>query len=370
VSELHSGTDVCSRGEYALEEADPGTAPVQQHEIPVSHEAQVLACHPALAPAQGLDQRIDHDAVQDIHADGSPGLRRTILPRPFGTGAESRTDGGDLWKGHPSAVNGQNAQTAGTFEPCAGVVGKVSCPMQQFPEDSWLQLGTCFGDRALPDAARRIGVELFEERLGLLLDREQAVRETRRMKTRLRKAKLRQQGSVEDIDFRHPRGLDKSLVVRMADCQWIRKHNNLIITGPTGVGKSYLACAFAEKACREGFSALYLRMTKLFEDLSLAKGDGRYVKLLTSYAKTDLLVLDDYGLLELNQEQRHDLLEILEDRHGLKSTLVTSQLPVEHWHEQIGDPTLADAILDRLVHSAHKIKLKGESMRKKRANLT
>ena len=210
----------------------------------------------------------------------------------------------------------------------------------------------------------------FEERLGILLDREQAVRETRRMKTRLRKAKLRQQGSVEDIDFRHPRGLDKSLVVRMTDCQWIRKHNNLIITGPTGVGKSYLACAFAEKACREGFSALYMRTTKLFEDLSLAKGDGRYLKLLTSYAKTDLLVLDDYGLHELNQEQRHDLLEILEDRHGLKSTLVTSQLPVEHWHEQIGDPSLADAILDRLVHSAHKIKLKGESMRKKRANLT
>ena len=210
----------------------------------------------------------------------------------------------------------------------------------------------------------------FEERLGLLLDREQAVRETRRMKTRLRKAKLRQQGSVEDIDFRHPRGLDKSLVIRLADCQWIKKHNNLIITGSTGVGKSYLACAFAEKACREGFSALYLRTTKLFEDLSLAKGDGRYLKLLNSYAKTDLLVLDDYGLLELNQEQRHDLLEILEDRHGLKLTLVTSQLPVEHWHEQIGDPTLADAILDRLVHSAHKIKLKGESMRKKTASLT
>jgi len=205
----------------------------------------------------------------------------------------------------------------------------------------------------------------FEERLGLLLDREQAVRETRRMKTRLRKAKLRQQASVEDIDFRHPRGLDKSLVVRLADCEWIKKRNNLIITGPTGVGKSYLACAFAEKACREGFSALYLRTTKLFEDLSLAKGDGRYLKLLTSYAKTDLLVLDDYGLLELNQEQRHDLLEILEDRHGLKSTLVTSQLPVEHWHEQIGDPTLADAILDRLVHSAHKLKLEGDSMRKK-----
>lgn len=210
----------------------------------------------------------------------------------------------------------------------------------------------------------------FEERLGILLDREQAVRETRRMKTRLRKAKLRQDGCVEDIDFRHPRGLDKSLVTRLADCRWIRKHNNLIITGSTGVGKSYLACAFAQKACREGFSALYLRTTKLFEDLSLAKGDGRYLKLLTSYARIDLLVLDDYGLIELNQEQRHDLLEILEDRHGLKSTLVTSQLPAEHWHEQIGDPTMADAILDRLVHSAHKIQLKGDSMRKKKANLT
>jgi DNA replication protein DnaC len=210
----------------------------------------------------------------------------------------------------------------------------------------------------------------FEERLGLLLDHEQAVRETRRLKTRLRKAKLRQDGSVEDIDFRHPRGLDKSLVLRLSDCQWIKDHNNLIITGPTGVGKSFLACAFAQKACREGFNTLYIRMTKLFEDLSLAKGDGRYLKLLTSFAKADLLVLDEYGLVPLNQEQRHDFLEILEDRHELKSTLVTSQLPIEHWHEQIGDPTLADAILDRLVHSAHKIKLKGESMRKKKANLT
>lgn len=210
----------------------------------------------------------------------------------------------------------------------------------------------------------------FEERLGLLLDREQAVRETRKMQTRLRKAKLRQDASVEDIDFRHPRNLDKSLVVRLADSHWIKDHTNLIITGPTGVGKSYLACAFAQKACREGYSALYLRMSKLFEDLALAKGDGRYLKLLTTYAKTDVLVLDDYGLTTLNQEQRHDLLEILEDRHGLKSTLVTSQLPVKHWHEQIGDPTLADAILDRLVHTAHKIELDGESMRKRKARLT
>ena len=210
----------------------------------------------------------------------------------------------------------------------------------------------------------------FEERLGILLDREMAVRQTRRMNTRLRKARLRQDGCIEDINFRHPRGLDKSLVMRLAGCEWIKEHNNLIITGPTGVGKTYLACAFAQKACREGYSTLYLRMTKLFEDLALAKGDGRYLKLLASFAKADLLVLDDYGLEPLGRDQRHDLLEILEDRHGLKSTLVTSQLPIEHWHEQIGDPTLADAILDRLVHSAHKVKLNGESMRKKKANLT
>lgn len=225
---------------------------------------------------------------------------------------------------------------------------------------------------ALREQMEMNGLEVmsFEERLAVLLDRELAVRQTRTMNARLRKAKLRQDGSIENIDFRHPRGLDKSLIIRLADCQWIKEHNNLIITGPTGVGKSYLACAFAQKACREGFSALYLRMTKLFEDMSLAKGDGRYLKLLTSFAKTDLLVLDDYGLTQLNQEQRHDFLEILEDRYGLKSTLVTSQLPIDHWHEQIGDPTLADAILDRLVHSAHKIQLKGESMRKKKANLT
>lgn len=210
----------------------------------------------------------------------------------------------------------------------------------------------------------------FEERLGLLVDREAVERETRRLKTRLKKAKLRQNACMEDIDFKHPRGMDKSLITRLADCEWIKKHQNLIITGPTGVGKSYLACAFAQKACREGYTAVYLRISRLFEDLSLAKGDGRYIKMLNGFAKTDLLVLDDYGLAKLNQEQRHDLLEILEDRHELKSMLVTSQLPLEHWHEQIGDPTLADAILDRLIHNAHKIHLKGGSMRKKKANLT
>ena len=211
---------------------------------------------------------------------------------------------------------------------------------------------------------------VFEERLGLLTDREADLRETRRMQTRLKRAKLRQNASLEDIDFRQPRGLDRSLITKLADCQWLAKHQNLIITGPTGVGKSYLACAFAQKACREGYNTVYARISRLFEDLSLAKGDGRYIKMLAGFAKTDLLVLDDYGLSQLTREQRHDLLEILEDRHGVRSTLVTSQLPVEHWHEQIGDPTLADAILDRLVHNAHNIQLKGGSMRKKNSNLT
>lgn len=210
----------------------------------------------------------------------------------------------------------------------------------------------------------------FEDRLGLLVDREAVLRENRRLTSRLMKAKLRQDACIEDIDFRQQRNLDKSVIVRLAQCLWIKNHENLIITGPTGVGKSYLACALAQKACREGYTAVYLRTSRLFEDLGLAKGDGRYIKLLASFAKIDLLVLDDFGLTRLNQEQRHDLLEILEDRHGLKSTLVAGQLPLENWHEQIGDPTLADAILDRLIHNAHKIQLRGGSMRKKKANLT
>jgi len=211
---------------------------------------------------------------------------------------------------------------------------------------------------------------VFEERLGLLLDREMTVREDRRLKTRLRKAKLRQNASVEDVDFRHPRKLDKTLFMGLADCRWPKEHNNVLLIGSTGVGKTYLACALAQKACREGYSALYFRLPRLLHELSIAKADGRYDKLLAGIGRTDLLVLDDWGLDKFVKEQRHDLLEILEDRHGLRSTLITSQLPVKHWHEIIADPTLADAILDRLVHNAYKLVLDGESMRKKQSKLT
>jgi DNA replication protein DnaC len=210
----------------------------------------------------------------------------------------------------------------------------------------------------------------FEERLGLLLEREMTERETRRLKTRLKQAKLRENAAVEDLDYRARRGLDKALMTRLASCQWIGEHLNVLITGPTGVGKTWIACALAQKSCREGFSARYLRLPRLLQQLGIARADGSYPKLLAEIARIDLLVLDDWGLTPLNDEQRRDLLEILDDRFNARSTLVTSQLPISHWHEYLADPTLADAILDRLVHSAYKLDLRGESMRKKAADLT
>jgi DNA replication protein DnaC len=210
----------------------------------------------------------------------------------------------------------------------------------------------------------------FEERLGLLVDREMTEREDRRLQTRLRKAQLKHQAAIEDIDYRTPRGLDKGLMRQLSGCHWVKEGLNLIINGPTGVGKTWIACALAHKACREGYSAQYLRLPRLFEALHLAHGDGRYHKLMSGLAKIDLLILDDWGLAKLNAEQRRDLLELLDDRHGHRSTIVTSQIPVEHWHDIIADPTLADAILDRLVHNAYRLHLKGESMRKRHANLT
>jgi DNA replication protein DnaC len=210
----------------------------------------------------------------------------------------------------------------------------------------------------------------FEERLGLLLERELTERETRRLRTRLKQAKLRENAAIEDLDYRTHRGLDKALMTRLASGQWIGEHLNVLITGPTGVGKTWIACALAQKACREGYSARYLRLPRLLQELGIARADGRYPKLLAELARTDLLVLDDWGLTPLNDEQRRDLLEILDDRFNARSTLVTSQLPISHWHEYLADPTLADAILDRLVHCAYKLDLRGESMRKRAADLT
>lgn len=204
----------------------------------------------------------------------------------------------------------------------------------------------------------------FEERLGLLIDREVTERENRRLETQLKKAKLRHSCCLEDLEIKASRGLDKALILTLAACTWIARGINVLICGPTGVGKSYLACALGHKACLEGYSVLYLRLPRLFEELRLAKADGRYGKLMLGFAKTDLLILDDWGLTPMTDPQRRDLLEILEDRYGKRSTIVTSQLPVPAWHEAIGDPTLADAILDRLVHNAYKIGLKGDSMRK------
>jgi DNA replication protein DnaC len=207
----------------------------------------------------------------------------------------------------------------------------------------------------------------FAERLGLLADREATERDSRRLKDRLAKARLRQTACVEDVDLRAPRGLDRSLFVALCSCQWISQHFNVLITGKTGTGKSFLACALAQKACREGFSALYHRVPRLLSELATGKADGRYSKLLAGLARADVLVLDDFCLHPLTDAPRRDLLEILEDRYGRRSTVVTSQLPVATWHDAIGDATLADAVLDRLVHNAYELPLKGESKRKDKA---
>lgn len=206
----------------------------------------------------------------------------------------------------------------------------------------------------------------FEERLGLLVEREATERESRRLTTRLRRAKLREQAPIEDIDFRARRGLDKRQILTLASCRWIADHLNVLITGKAGVGKTFLACALAHKACREGYTALYLRVPRLFRDLAIARGDGSYEKLLQRWARTDVLVLDDWGLAQIGAQERRDLLEILEDRYGRRSTVVTSQLPVTSWYDSIGDPTLADGILDRLVHGAYQIAMEGESMRRQK----
>jgi DNA replication protein DnaC len=207
----------------------------------------------------------------------------------------------------------------------------------------------------------------FEERLGMLLEAESLERENKRFASNLRNAKLRIAACMEDLKIKASRGLERSLILSLATCDWVRDKRNIAITGPTGAGKTYLACALANSACRHGFTVIYHRAPALFDDLVIAKGDGRYRGVLESIQSKKLLVIDDFGLETLTAENRRDLLEIMEERYEARSTIITSQFEVEHWHQLIGDPTLADAILDRFVHNAHSLKIKGEkgeSMRK------
>jgi DNA replication protein DnaC len=210
----------------------------------------------------------------------------------------------------------------------------------------------------------------FDERFSLLVDREATYRENRRLTRLLQLARLRQPACVEDIDYKHRRGLERAQMAQLVTCDWVRARHNLHITAPTGCGKSWLACALGNQACRQGLSTRYERVSRLLEDLRIARGDGSYGRRLSWLAKIDLLILDDFGLKPLAPQERHDLLEVIEDRNGSRSTLVTSQLPISSWHEYVGDPTVADALLDRLLNHAHRLELKGESLRQRSADLT
>jgi DNA replication protein DnaC len=203
----------------------------------------------------------------------------------------------------------------------------------------------------------------FEERVGMMIDAESDAREQRKRTRRLQGAHLRYPASLEDVNWQAARGLDRGAILSLGRCGWIRDRQNLLITGPAGAGKSWLGCAFADRACREGHSAYYVRASRLYHDFAVARGDGSYGRMLARLAKTDLLVLDDFALSPLKDQERRDLLEVLEDRYDRSSTIVTSQLPVKAWHDVIGEATLADAICDRLIPGAHKIDLKGASIR-------
>jgi len=209
----------------------------------------------------------------------------------------------------------------------------------------------------------------FEERLGLLIDREWHLRENRKLSRRLSQAKLKHMACVEDIDYKHVRGLNKSAIQDLAGGQWIRQHFNLLVTGPTGCGKTYIACALAQRACLNGFTARYCRLPRLWHELKVARANGSYAAWLTQTAKIDVLILDDWGITPPDEEQKRDLLEMLDDRYQRKSTVITSQLPTTHWHEHLNDATLADAILDRLMHNAVRLEMSGESLRKKQKPL-
>jgi len=204
----------------------------------------------------------------------------------------------------------------------------------------------------------------FEERLGMLVDREMDSRQDRKLRSLLTKARFRYQGaSVEDINFMAKRGITKDVILSLSQNGWIKDKRNIIITGSTGVGKTYMACALGNSACRAGISTYYARLPRLFQELKISKADGSYGKLLQKLSRVNLLVVDDWGLSPLSDAERRDFLEIMEDRYNVRSTIISSQIPVEKWHDLIGEPTIADAICDRLIHNAHKIKLTGKSMR-------
>lgn len=205
----------------------------------------------------------------------------------------------------------------------------------------------------------------FDERLAMLVERQWLWKENRALKTRLDYARLKEPACMEDLDFRSARALKRAQVDQLSACDWVRCHQNVIVTGPTGTGKTYLACALAQKACREGFRSLYFYVPKLFRELKMAVADGSMPKLLKKLLNVDVLLVDDWGLTKTDGSQCRQFLEILDDRHGAGSTIITSQFPVNLWHETIDDPTVADAILDRLIHNSHRIELKGESMRKR-----
>ena len=206
-----------------------------------------------------------------------------------------------------------------------------------------------------------------EERVGLMVDAEWTAREQRKLTRRLRAAKLRHAASLENVDFKAPRHLNRQVVLSLGTCAWLAEHHNLIVTGPTGIGKSFLSCAFVEAACRQGFTATYTRMPRLLHDLAISRGDGSYTRLLSRLAKLDLLAIDDWLLAPLKESERRDLIEVIEDRCERASTLIASQLPVKDWHGVIGDPNQADALCDRLLHRAHRIALKGPSLRETEA---
>jgi DNA replication protein DnaC len=206
----------------------------------------------------------------------------------------------------------------------------------------------------------------FEERFGLLVDRQWTWKEGRALIRRLQLAKFKERAVIEDINYQHPRGLDRKLMRTLAGSEWVRQHHNILFIGPTGIGKTWLACALAHKACRDGFFALHKRMAELFRDLATARADGTIGQVLLKLARVDVLLLDDFAMAPMKDHERRDFLEICDDRYQRRSTILTSQLPVTNWHEQIGDPSVADSIMDRLVHNAYRIELSGESMRRER----